>query len=153
MHVEDHLAPLNDYAHPTVFDPDKISTQAMLNQLAAATSTSSSSQTLCQPFIRAGTIVTDNEPINFTPGLLDTGAQGSNFISRQLFVSLPKTITNLSRPIDRIVRLGDARFLSIQLKVPLTISVFDSTVVVPGPRSRSYRIVLRVGVSGEKTLL
>jgi hypothetical protein len=50
MHVEDHLAPLNDYAHPTVFDPDKILTQAMLNQLAAATSTSS--QTLCQPFIR-----------------------------------------------------------------------------------------------------
>ena len=125
MHVEDHLAPLNDYAHPTVFDPDKVLTQAMLNQLAAATSTSS--QTLCQPFIRAGTIVTDNEPINFTRGLLDTGAQGSNFISRQLFDSLPETVTNLSRPIDRIVRLGDARFLSIQLEVPLTISVFDST--------------------------
>ena len=125
MHVEDHLAPSNDYAQPTVFDPDKVLTQAMLDQLAAATSTTS--QTLCQPFIRADTIVTDNKPTSFTRGLLDTGAQGSNFISRQLFNSLPPTVTNLSRPIDRIFRVGDARFLSIQLEVPLTTSVFDSS--------------------------
>ena len=125
MHIEDHLASSNDYPHPTVFDPDKILTQAMLNQLASATSTTS--QTLCQPFIRSGTIVTNTGLMHFSRGLLDTGAQGSNFISRQLYDSLPPSITDLSRPIDRVVRLGDARFLSIQLEVPLTVGILDST--------------------------
>ena len=125
MHVEDHLASYDDYPHPTVFDPDKTLTHAMLNQLASATSTTS--QTLCQPFIRSGTIITDTELLPFSRGLLDTGAQGSNFISRQLYNSLPPSVTNLSRPIDRIVRLGDARFLSIQLEVPLTVDILDST--------------------------
>ena len=125
MHIEDHLACPNDYAHPTVFDPDRILTQAMLNQLASATSTTS--QTLCQPFIRSGTIITNTGLIPFSRGLLDTGAQGSNFISRQLYDSLPPSVTYLSRPIDRIVRLGDARFLSVQLEVPLTVGILDST--------------------------
>ena len=69
----------------------------------------------------------------FSRGLLDTGAQGSNFISRQLYDSLPPSVTNLSRPIDGIVRLGDARFLSIQLEVPLTVGILDS-IAVWGPR-------------------
>ena len=125
MHVEDHLASSNDYTHPTVFDPDKILTQAMLNQLASTASTTS--QTLCQPFMRSGTIVTDKGVVLFSRGLLDTGAQGSNFISRQRCDTLPPSVTDLSRPIDRIVRLGDARFLSIQLEVPLTVGILDSS--------------------------
>ena len=124
MHIEDHLASSNDYPHPTLFDPDKILTQALLNQLASATSTMS--QTLCQPFIRSGTIVTNTGLMPFSRGLLDTGAQGSNFITRELYDSLPPSLTDLSRPIDKIVRLGDARFLSIQLEVPLTVGILDS---------------------------
>jgi hypothetical protein len=125
MQTEDHLAYSTDYPPPSVFDPDNVLTQALLNQLASATSTSS--QVLCQPFIRSGTIVTDTKPILFNRGLLDTGAQGSNFISRHVFESLPPTITDLSRSIDRVVRLGDARSLSIQLEVPLTVGILDST--------------------------
>jgi hypothetical protein len=125
LQLEDHLAYHDDYPPPSVFDPDNVLTQALLNQLASATSTSS--QVLCQPFIRSGTIVTETKPIPFNRGLLDTGAQGSNFISRQVYESLPSTITNLGRSIDRVVRLGDARSLSIQLEVPLTVGILDST--------------------------
>ena len=39
---------------------------------------------------------------------------------------LPSTITDLSRSIHRIVRLGDARALSIELEVPLTVGILDS---------------------------
>ena len=85
-----------------------------------------SSHALCQPFIRSGTIATDSGPIHFCRGLLDTGAQGSNFISREMYERLPTSITDLSRSIDRIVRLGDARSLSVQLEIPLTISILDS---------------------------
>lgn len=125
MQIEDHLAEQNDYPPPSVFDPDNVLTQALLNQLASATS--ASSQVLCQPFVRSGTIVTGTKPISFNRGLLDTGAQGSNFISRQVYESLPSTIKKDSRSIDRVVRLGDARSLSIQLEVPLTVNILDST--------------------------
>jgi hypothetical protein len=112
MQIEDHLAEQNNYPPPSVFDPDSVLTQALLNQLASATS--ASSQVLCQPFVRSSTIVTDNQLKSFNRGLLDTGPQGSNFISRQVYESLPSTITEHSRSIDRVVRLGDARSLSIQ---------------------------------------
>jgi RNase H-like domain found in reverse transcriptase/Chromo (CHRromatin Organisation MOdifier) domain len=125
MQIEDHLAEHDDDPPPSVFDPDNVLTQALLSQLASATS--ASSQVLCQPFVRSGTIVTNTNPISFNRGLLDTGAQGSNFISRQLYESLPSTITEHSRSIDRVVRLGDARSLSIQLEVPLTVNILDST--------------------------
>ena len=125
MQIEDHLAEYDDDPPPSVFDPDNVLTQALLSQLASATS--ASSQVLCQPFVRSGTIVTNTNPISFNRGLLDTGAQGSNFISRQLYESLPSTITEHSRSIDRVVRLGDARSLSIQLEVPLTVNILDST--------------------------
>ena len=125
MHIEDHLADPHDYPLQSVFDPDNILTEALLSQLATATSTSS--QLLCQPFIRSGTVVTNTNPILFSRGLLDTGAQGSNFISRQLYERLPSSITDLSRSIDRVVRLGDARSLSIQLEVPLTLEILDSS--------------------------
>jgi hypothetical protein len=124
MHTEDHLASPPDLQHANVFDPDNVITEALLNQLASATSTPS--QTLCQPFIRSGIIITDTDPILFDRGLLDTGAQGSNFISREVYNRLPSTITDLSRSIDRIVRLGDARSLSIELEVPLTVGILDS---------------------------
>jgi hypothetical protein len=125
MQIEDHLAHHDEYPPPSVFDPDNVLTQALLNELASATSTSS--QVLCQPFIRSGTIVTDTKPIFFNRGLLDTGAQGSNFISREVYQRLPSSLTVLSRSIDRVVRLGDARSLSIQLEVPLTVGIMDST--------------------------
>jgi hypothetical protein len=125
MHTEDHLASIPDLQHANVFDPDNVITEALFNQLASATSTPS--QTLCQPFIRAGIIITDTDPILFDRGLLDTGAQGSNFISREIYNRLPSTITDLSRSIDRIVRLGDARSLSIELEVPLTVGILDSS--------------------------
>ena len=72
MHTEDHLASPPDLQHANVFDPDNVITEALLNQLASATSTPS--QTLCRPFIRSGIIITDTDPILFDRGLLDTGA-------------------------------------------------------------------------------
>ena len=109
MHIEDHLADPHDYPQQNVLDPDNILTEALLSQLATATSTSS--QLLCQPFIHIGTIVTNTNQILLNRGLLDTGAQGSNFISRQSYERLQSSITDLSHSIDRVVRLGDARSL------------------------------------------
>jgi hypothetical protein len=124
MYTEDHLASPSNLQHANVFDPDNVITEALFNQLASATSTPS--QTLCQPFIRSGIIITDTDPILFDRGLLDTGAQGSNFVSREVYDRLPSAITDLSRSIHRIVRLGDARSLSIELEVPLTVGILDS---------------------------
>ena len=76
--------------------------------------------------IRSSFIITNTDPILFNRGLLDTGAQGSNFISCEVYNRLPSTITDLSRSIDRIVRLGDARSLSIEHEIPLTVGVLDS---------------------------
>jgi RNase H-like domain found in reverse transcriptase/Chromo (CHRromatin Organisation MOdifier) domain len=99
---------------------------ALLNQLASATSTNT--QDICRPFIRPGCITCPNEtPIPFDRGLLDTGAQGSNFISRRLYLRLPSQATVSTRPIDRIVRLGDARHLAIRKEVCLSVVFFDST--------------------------
>ena len=99
---------------------------ALLNQLASATSTNT--QDICRPFVRPGCISCPNEtPIPFDRGLLDTGAQGSNFISRCLYLRLPPQATVSTRPIDRIVRLGDARHLAIRKEVCLSVVFFDST--------------------------
>jgi hypothetical protein len=86
---------------------------------------------LCHPFIRPGHIIHQEggDSTAFTLGLLDTGAQGSNFISRKLYSTLPSHITQSAQPIDRVVRLGDARNLTIQLEIPLTISILDSQAV------------------------
>ena len=72
MHTEDHLASPPDLQHANIFDPDNVITEALFNQLASATSTPS--QTLCQPFILSGIIITDTNLILFDRGLLDTGA-------------------------------------------------------------------------------
>lgn len=99
---------------------------ALLNQLASATSTNT--QDICRPFVRPGCITYPNEtPIPFDKGLLDTGAQGSNFISRRLYLRLPSQATVSTRLIDRIVRLGDARHLAIRKEVCLSVVFFDST--------------------------
>ena len=42
---------------------------------------------------------------------------------------MPSHITQGAQPIDRVVRLGDARNLTIQLEIPLTISILDSQAV------------------------
>jgi hypothetical protein len=110
----------------SIFDPDSTISTALLSQLASATSTSSTQ--LCKPFVRPGIIIPPDlaTPIPFEFGLLDTGAQGSNFIAQQLYLTLPPTVTSLSRSTNRIVRLGDARSLPVQLEVPLTIAITDS---------------------------
>jgi hypothetical protein len=117
MQIEDHLAHHDEYPPPRVFDPDNVLTQALLNQLASATSTSS--QVLCQPFIRSGTIVTDTKPIFFNRSFPVKCMNAYHRVSPSLTV--------LSRSIHRVVRLGDARSLSIQLEVPLTVGIMDST--------------------------
>jgi hypothetical protein len=119
---EDHLADST-----TIFDPDNSISCALLARLASATSTDA--RHLCHPFARPGTIHSSStEPaISFQKGLLDTGAQGSNFISQNLFESLPASTRSQARPINRIVRLGDARHIAVQLEVPLTVSITDST--------------------------
>ena len=119
---EDHLADST-----TIFDPDNSISCALLARLASATSTDA--RHLCHPFVRPGTIHSSpTEPaISFQKGLLDTGAQGSNFISRNLFEKLPASTRSQARPINRIVRLGDARQIAVQLDVPLTVSITDST--------------------------
>jgi hypothetical protein len=102
---------------------------ALLSQLASAISTDSKS--LCQLFTLPGTIITSHTTsIAFTRGLLDTGAQGSNFISHQLYQQLPTHIAATARAIDRVVRLGDARHLAIQQEVFLTVAILDSSGLV-----------------------
>ena len=98
----------------------------MLDHLSSSTSLHSS--LLCQPFVKPGSIILPDlvQPIHFTSGLLDTGAQGSNFISRKLYNQLPPTTTALSKPVDRVVRLGDSSSLSVILEIPLTVSFLDS---------------------------
>ena len=59
--------------------------------------------------------------------LQDRGeTQGSNFVSRQIYDQLPLSIRNLSRPTNRVVRLGDSRSLPVNLEVPLTFAIPDS---------------------------
>lgn len=128
MSQEDHpaLPPPSPDPKPTVFDPDHLISKALLTQLASATSTTS--RDLCQPFVRSGTILTptSNTPVHFDRGLLDTGAQGSNFISNDLYTRLPAKHRTITRAIDRVVRLGDTRHLSVQLEVLLLTSILDS---------------------------
>ena len=98
----------------------------MLDHLSSSTSLHSS--LLCQPFVKPGSIILPDlvQPIHFTSGLLDTGAQGSNFISRKLYNQLPPTATALSKPVDRVIRLGDSSSLLVGLEIPLTVSFLDS---------------------------
>jgi hypothetical protein len=99
---------------------------ALFHQLASATSTST--QDICRPFVRPGCITHPHEAtIPFDKGLLDTGAQGSNFNSRQLYLRLPAPVIVSTRPTDRIVRLGDARHLAIHKEVCLSVTFLDST--------------------------
>ena len=39
---------------------------------------------------------------------------------------LPRTVTSLSRCINRVVRLGDSSSLSLNLEIPLIVSIIDS---------------------------
>ena len=63
---------------------------------------------------------------HFVFGLLDTGAQGSNFISRKLYNNLPPATTALSKSVDRVVRLGDSCSLFVLHEIPLTVSFQDT---------------------------
>ena len=65
-------------------------------------------------------------PLRLSSILQDCCAQGSNFISRQIYDRLPLSIRNLSRPTNRVVSLGDSRSLSVNLEVPLTLAIPDS---------------------------
>ena len=58
--------------------------------------------------------------------LLDSGAHGSNFLARQVYDKLPSDVKDLSRPTNRVVRLGDSRTLAVNLEVPLTLAISDS---------------------------
>jgi hypothetical protein len=86
------------------------------------------SKEICQPFIREGFIITETAtlPVHFTRLLLDTGAQGSNFISDSAYSLIPASHRQATRDIDKVVRLGDARHLSVQLEVLLNTSIIDS---------------------------
>ena len=102
-----------------IFDPDHVLAKTLLTQLMSATSVSS--RDLCQPFLRHGHILTaaSTDPIFFDRLLLDTGAQGSNFISAHAYSLIPESHQQSVRNIDKVVRLGDARHLSVQLEVLL----------------------------------
>ena len=108
-----------------VFDPDHAISTTLLTRLASATSTTI--QQLCQPFVRPGLVDNDcGSPLCLSSILQDSGAQGSNFVSRQIYDQLPLSIRNLSRPTNRVVRLGDSHGLPVNLEVPLTIAIPDS---------------------------
>ena len=119
MELEDHLAEHN----PIVFDPDTVLSQALHSQLASTTSVTT--QVLCKPFVRAGVVLSDQglNPISFNRGLLDTGAQGINFVSSKLLHILPSSHKLACRSTDRIVRLGDARHIVVQSEIQLQISL------------------------------
>jgi hypothetical protein len=109
---------------PTVFDPDCILSRALLLQLAAATSTSS--RNLFRFFVQQGAVISSESSIRFDRALLDSGAQGCNFISLLLYNRLPRSLTDHSVPVNRVVRLGDARSVTVSLELPLTIRFRDS---------------------------
>ena len=122
--LEDH--PAFTY-HTTVFDPDHAISGTLLTRLASATASTTSQ--LCQPFVKSGTILdtTNNDSsIALNSILLDSGAQGSNFLARQVYDQLPSDVKHLSCPTNRVVRLGDSRSLAINLEVPLTLAIPDS---------------------------
>ena len=79
MQGEDHPAD-----NPKIFDPDNTISTALIAQLASAISVDP--KYLCHPFILPGTIRSPDgsSTIVLDKGLLDTGAQGSNFISEGL---------------------------------------------------------------------
>ena len=83
---------------------------------------------LCQPFVQSGSIINPElvQPVHFDSGHLDTGAQGSNFISCKLHNQLPPATSALSKSVDRVVRLGDLSSLSVLLEIPLTVSFQDT---------------------------
>ena len=92
-----------------------------------ATATSTDARNICRPFIRSGCITYQNEtPIYFKRGLLDTGAQGSNFVSSSLYLRLPPSAIASAGPTNRIVRLGDTRHLAINKEVCLSVVFLDS---------------------------
>ena len=93
-----------------------------------ATATASTTLQLCKPFVRSGFIDTTDgsAPIQLRSILQDSGAQGSNFLARHVYDLLPVDLKLLSRPTNRIVRLGDSRSLFVHQEVPLTISILDS---------------------------
>ena len=70
--------------------------------------------------------VTVTVPLLWTQFSLDSGAQGSNFLARQVYDQLPSHVKHLSRPINRVVWLGDSRSLAVNLEVPLTLAIPDS---------------------------
>ena len=90
------------------------------------------SKRLCQLFTLPGIIVSSDtsKSLPFARGLLDTGAQGSNFISHHMYQQLPECITDTTRAMNRVVRLGDARHLSVQSEVYLTVAIQDSTGLI-----------------------
>ena len=123
--IEDHAA-FTD--HTTVFDPDHAISSALLTRLASATASTTSQ--LCQPFVKSGNILdttNSDSSIALNSILLDSGAQGSNFLARQVYDQLPSDIKHLSRPTNRVVRLGNSRSLAVYLEVPLTLAIPDST--------------------------
>ena len=122
--LEDH--PAFTY-HTTVFDPDHAISGTLLTRLASATASTTSQ--LCQPFVKSGTILdtTNNDSsIALNSILLDSGAQGSNFLARQVYDQLPSDVKHLSCPTNRVVRLGDSRSLAVNLESPLTLAIPDS---------------------------
>ena len=86
-----------------IFDPDRQICNALLHHLSSSTSLHYS--LLCKPFVKPGSIIIPElvQPIHFAT-------------------------TALSKFVDRVVRLGDSSSLSVVLEVPLTASIFDSTV-------------------------
>ena len=108
-----------------VFNPDHTISTTLLTRLASATS--ATIQQLYRPFVRP--VLIDNDcgsPLCLSSTLQNSGAQDSNFVARQIYDQLPHSIRNLSRPTNRVVRLGDSRSLPVNLEVPLTLTIPDS---------------------------
>ena len=135
--TKDHSASLTNFESTSthifdrgiaIFDPDWQICSALLDHKFVSSSTSLHYSLLCQPFIKSGSIIIPElvQPIHFVFGLLDTGAQGSNFIFRKLCNNLPPATTALSKSVDRVVRLGDSCSLSVLHEIPLTVSFQDT---------------------------
>ena len=110
--TKDHPASLTNFKSTSthmfdpgsaIFDPDRQIFNALLGHLLSSTSLHYS--LLCQPFVKSGSIIIPElvQPIHFVSGLLDTGAQGSKFISRKLYSQLPPATTALNKSVDRVV--------------------------------------------------
>jgi hypothetical protein len=96
---------------------------------------------ICKIFVCSGTILDQNGGIitSVDTVLLDTGAQGSNFVSRKLINSCHNSITVRKLPANKLVKLGNKSVVKCTHEAIFILSVVDKA-----GKAHSYSIVCSI---------